>query len=62
MITMGLRDFIESTRRVLTVSKKPDKQEYLLMLKITLLGTFVIGTLGFIVGLLFTVLGIGRAA
>jgi len=59
---MGVRDFIESTRRVLTVSKKPDKQEYLLMLKITLLGIFVIGTLGFLIGLIFVVLGIGRTA
>jgi protein transport protein SEC61 subunit gamma-like protein len=59
---MGLRDFIESTRRVLIVAKKPDKQEYFLMLKITLLGIIIIGLLGFFIGLLFSLLGIGRVA
>jgi len=59
---MGSRDFIESTRRVLIVAKKPDKQEYFLMLKITLLGIIIIGLLGFFIGLLFSLLGIGRVA
>ncbi|MCD6478908.1 MAG: protein translocase SEC61 complex subunit gamma [Candidatus Diapherotrites archaeon] len=61
-MAMGLRDFIESTRRVLTVAKKPDRQEYFLMLKITLLGVIIIGLLGFFIGLLFSFLGVGRVA
>lgn len=54
---MGLRDFIESSKRVLIVSKKPTKEEYLLLAKITLIGVLLLGALGFIIALLFLYLG-----
>lgn len=54
---LGLRDFIESSKRVLTVSKKPDREEYLQMLKITALGVIVLGLIGFIVAILFAYFG-----
>jgi len=52
-----LRDFIESSKRVLIVSKKPTKEEYLLLAKITLIGVLLLGALGFIIALLFLYLG-----
>ncbi|MEM4662862.1 MAG: protein translocase SEC61 complex subunit gamma [Candidatus Diapherotrites archaeon] len=55
---MGFRDFIESSKRVLTVSKKPDMQEYLLMIKITAIGVTIFGILGFTVALIFHYLGV----
>ncbi len=53
---MSLTEFIESVRRVLIVAKKPNWQEYKLMLKVTLLGVTLIGVLGFLVKLIFTLL------
>ncbi len=58
-MVMSFSEFIESTRRVLTVAKKPNWDEYKLMLKITLLGIAIIGLLGFLVKLVFTALGLG---
>jgi protein transport protein SEC61 subunit gamma-like protein len=52
-------DFIESSRRILTVSKKPSGKEYSEMAKITGLGIIVIGVLGFIVLFVFALLKIG---
>lgn len=57
---MSFSEFIESTRRVLTVAKKPNWEEYKLMLKITLLGIALIGLLGFLIKLIFTVFGLGK--
>ncbi|MEM4598566.1 MAG: protein translocase SEC61 complex subunit gamma [Candidatus Diapherotrites archaeon] len=54
---LGLRDFIESSKRVLTVSKKPDLEEYTQMLKITALGVIILGLIGFIVAILFVYFG-----
>ncbi|MCX8189946.1 MAG: protein translocase SEC61 complex subunit gamma [Candidatus Diapherotrites archaeon] len=54
---MGIRDFIESSRRVFTISKKPDLEEYLQMLKITALGVIVLGLIGFVVAILFAYFG-----
>ncbi len=43
-----LRDFWIQTRRVLRITKKPDKQEFLTIVKVSGLGILVIGLIGFI--------------
>lgn len=53
---------LESWRRIFTVSKKPDWEEYKLMLKVTALGILLIGVLGFVVLLVFSLTSIGRPA
>ncbi len=45
-------EFVTSTQRILTVSKKPDTPQYMTMLRITALGIAVLGVLGFIVELI----------
>ncbi|MDO8624657.1 MAG: protein translocase SEC61 complex subunit gamma [Candidatus Diapherotrites archaeon] len=52
-------NFWESTRRILTVAKKPTGKEYSEMAKITGLGIIAIGMLGFIVLFVFALLKIG---
>jgi len=52
--------FIESSKRVLTVSKKPDWNEFSTMFKVILMGVALIGLIAYIIFLLFTVTGIGR--
>ena len=46
---MGIKGFIERTRRILLVSSKPDKSEYKQTVKITGLGFVIIGVIGFII-------------
>lgn len=48
----GLDEFITSTNRILTVSKKPDTPQYITMLRITALGLAVLGILGYVVELI----------
>lgn len=54
---MGLRELIERIRRVLLVSSKPDKEEFGQSIKITGLGTLVIGLIGFIIFLIVMLIG-----
>jgi len=44
-----LKAFIVECKRVLRVTKKPDKQEFLTIVKISAIGMGVIGIIGFIV-------------
>jgi protein transport protein SEC61 subunit gamma-like protein len=49
---MGLKTFFENTKRVFLVSKKPTKEEYWNLVKITGLGIIILGLIGFILILL----------
>ncbi len=44
-----MRKFFQNCRRVLQVAKKPDKNEYLQVAKITGLGILLVGFVGFVV-------------
>lgn len=50
---MNLRELIDAWRRIIIIVTKPTKDEYLAILKITLLGLVVIGAISFIVRVLF---------
>lgn len=50
---MNLRELVDAWRRIIIIVTKPTKDEYLAILKITLLGLVVIGTISFIVRVLF---------
>ena len=47
-----VKRFIKETIRVLRITKKPDQEEYKTLLKVTSLGTAIIGALGFVIFLL----------
>ena len=47
-----ISSFITSTQRILTVSKKPDTNQFVSMARITALGLIVLGGLGFVVELI----------
>jgi protein translocase SEC61 complex gamma subunit len=53
---LGARDFLRLMGNVLRLSKKSDKEQFFLYLKLVLLGVGVVGTIGFLVKLLSTVL------
>ena len=50
--------FIKDSKRVLKVSRKPDKQEYFELAKISALGVLVIGAIGFVIVLLGSLIGL----
>lgn len=43
-----VKRFIKETARVLRITKKPNKDEFLSLVKVTGLGIFLIGLIGFI--------------
>jgi protein transport protein SEC61 subunit gamma and related proteins len=46
---MSVKEFIGECRRVLQVTRKPDKEEYKTIMKVSALGIAVIGLIGFII-------------
>jgi len=55
---MGLKGFLKNAARVLRVTRRPTRQEYLGASKITGLGIIAIGFIGFAIFLIFHFLGI----
>jgi protein translocase SEC61 complex gamma subunit len=49
-------EFWENTKRVVRLAQSPSRQEIWLQFKITILGLFVIGALGFVVSLIMTLI------
>ncbi|MBR6024994.1 MAG: protein translocase SEC61 complex subunit gamma [Methanobrevibacter sp.] len=50
--------FVKDSKRVLKVSRKPDRTEYLEFAKITALGILVIGAVGFVMVLIGQLIGL----
>ena len=44
-----VKRFIKETTRVLRITKKPDQNEFLSLVKVTGLGIAIIGVLGFVI-------------
>ncbi|PIZ51238.1 protein translocase SEC61 complex subunit gamma [Candidatus Woesearchaeota archaeon CG_4_10_14_0_2_um_filter_33_13] len=47
-----LRRFLKETTRVLRITKRPNREEYKSLLKVTGLGICIIGALGFVIFLI----------
>ena len=58
-IIQKIKDFMEASRRVLVLAKKPDWKEFSTMAKVTAIGIVIIGVIGFIVIFFFTFTAIG---
>jgi protein translocase SEC61 complex gamma subunit len=54
---MNIREKVKTMIRVLKVSEKPDKDSFMLSLKIFLIGLLVIGGLAFVIHLIASLLG-----
>ena len=55
---MGLKEFIESTKRLMHVTSKPSREELWMLIKISFLGIVIIGIIGFAVRVLFWFVGL----
>ena len=51
-----LKKFLKETSRVMRITKKPDRNEFMNLTKVTGLGIAIIGVIGFIIFLLKQVL------
>ena len=59
-VVKKITDFMESARRIFTVSKKPSWKEYSMLIKVTGIGILLIALIGYVMYLLFTITGLGR--
>ncbi len=50
------KEKLENYRRVIAVSRKPDKEEFLSTARITALGIAIVGTIGFVVYMIYYLL------
>jgi len=55
---LNLREFIDASKRLLHVTTKPSRDEISLMVKISFLGVAIVGSLGFIIRVLFLFLNL----
>lgn len=55
---MNLNEFLDSTRRLLLVTTKPSRDEISLMVKISFAGVVIVGSIGFIIRVLFLFLNL----
>ncbi|WP_407423933.1 protein translocase SEC61 complex subunit gamma [Methanobrevibacter sp.] len=53
-----LDKFVKDSKRVLKVSRKPDRAEYFEFAKITALGILVIGVIGFVIVIVGQLIGL----
>ena len=54
------REFLDSAKRVVLLSKKPTWQEYQTMAKVTGLGIILIAIVGFVIIFIFKLTGLGQ--
>ena len=50
-ISVRLKTFIIEARRVLAVTRKPSKEEFMTVVKVTAVGMIIIGLIGFLLQL-----------
>ncbi|MEM2025363.1 MAG: protein translocase SEC61 complex subunit gamma [Desulfurococcaceae archaeon] len=50
---MNFRELVESWRKILQISSKPTREEYLAILKVTFIGLTAIGVVAFIIRIIF---------
>ena len=58
IVIMNIKSKIKEYMRVLKISRKPTKEEFMLSSKISGIGIIIIGVIGFLIFLLFVVLGL----
>ncbi len=51
------RDMVKSWERVLRLSRKPRRQEFIAITKVTGLGTIIVGLMGFTIRMIVQVMG-----
>ncbi len=50
---MGFKELVDSWRRIILLARKPGRDEYMLSLKMSLLGLSLVGGIAFIIRIIF---------
>lgn len=50
---MGFKELIDSWRRIIMLARKPARDEYMLTLKMVLLGLIIVGGISFVIRVAF---------
>ena len=53
-----IKSKIKEWKRVLLVARKPDKEEFSISAKICAIGILIIGLIGFVISVIFTLAGV----
>ncbi|MFQ5762832.1 MAG: protein translocase SEC61 complex subunit gamma [Candidatus Bathyarchaeia archaeon] len=56
---MGIKAWLTSSNRLLKSASKPDFEQFWLLLRVCLLGLAVLGVIGFVIRLIFSLVGLG---
>lgn len=59
IIQYKVREYLNAWRRILTLARRPDDEEYSLLLKLNVLGFTVIGGIGYLIHLGYVILSSG---
>ena len=57
-IIVKLKSFLIECKRVWTVTRKPNKEEFKVIMKVTSIGILVIGAIGFLINMLWQLLSL----
>ncbi len=57
-LLVSVKDFLFKCRRVWQVIRKPTKEEFKVIAKVSAIGTLIIGFIGFVIAVIMTVLQI----
>ncbi len=55
---MNFGEFIESSKRLLRVTTRPSRKELVMLTRLTFLGVLLVGGIGFVVKVLFWIVGL----
>ncbi|MGC8923812.1 MAG: protein translocase SEC61 complex subunit gamma [Candidatus Micrarchaeia archaeon] len=58
MVLIGrIVEFVSQSQRVMKIARKPDQKEFMNMFRIVSIAAFVIGLIGFIISMAFSLFG-----
>ena len=55
---MGVKEFITSSRRLMSAVTRPRRKEAWIMIRVSLIGVAAVGAIGFMVQVLFMIVGL----
>ena len=48
-----VREYIGSWRKILVLARRPDNEEYMLLLRLNILGFLLVGSIGYLIQLIY---------
>lgn len=55
---MNFTEFIDSSKRLLRVTTRPNRKELLMLIRLSFLGVIIVGAIGFVIKVLFWIVGL----